>query len=158
MFDIGWTEILVIAGIALVIIGPKDLPAVLRTIGQWVGKAKSLAREFQNSIDEVIQDTGADEVKKQIESINSYDMNDKVTEALDPKGELEDAFKIEAPDDKDGEEIDPKEIEEKRVTAVEEDYDGDDDDDDFDRKPPDVQKTADSGADEDADEKQKAGA
>jgi Tat protein translocase TatB subunit len=47
MFDIGWSELVVIAVVALVVIGPKELPGVLRMVGQWMGKARKMAGEFQ---------------------------------------------------------------------------------------------------------------
>ena len=56
MFDIGWDELLLIALVALVVIGPKDLPAVLRTLGAWVAKARNLAGEFRSHVDEMLRE------------------------------------------------------------------------------------------------------
>ncbi len=67
MFDIGWTEMAVIAVVAIIAIGPKDLPLALKTIGQWVARARSLAREFQNSVDDMIREAELDKVKKEVE-------------------------------------------------------------------------------------------
>ena len=67
MLDIGWTEILIIAVIALFVVGPKDIPKALRTVGVWVGKLRSLSREFQSTVEDAVRDTELDEVKKQIE-------------------------------------------------------------------------------------------
>ncbi len=53
MLDIGWTEILVITVVALFVVGPKDIPKALRTVGVWIGKLKSLSREFQNTVEDV---------------------------------------------------------------------------------------------------------
>ena len=64
MFDIGWTEMMVIAVLAIIVIGPKDLPGMLRTIGKWTGRARALAREFQSSLDEVAREAELDEIKK----------------------------------------------------------------------------------------------
>ena len=66
MLDIGWTEILVITVVALFIVGPKDIPKALRTVGIWIGKLKSLSREFQNTVEDAVRDSELDEVKKQI--------------------------------------------------------------------------------------------
>jgi len=68
MFDIGWTELLLIAIIAIVCIGPKDLPIVLRTLGKMARKARGLAREFQASVEEVIRESELNDARKEIES------------------------------------------------------------------------------------------
>ena len=52
MLDLGWSEILIIGVVALIVVGPKDLPKMLRTLGQYAGRAKSIAREFQRSMDD----------------------------------------------------------------------------------------------------------
>lgn len=92
MFDINWSEIAVIAVVAVVFIGPKDLPKVLRTVGQGIGKARALAREFQTGLDEMMREAELDEAKKQIQSFASLDLNQKVEEVLDPKGEIKEAM------------------------------------------------------------------
>ena len=66
MLDIGWTEMAFIAVIALIVIGPKDLPKAMRTVSKWVRKARSLAREFQSGLDDIARETELDEVKDQI--------------------------------------------------------------------------------------------
>ncbi len=92
MFDIGWTEITIILIVAIIVIGPKDLPRVLRTVGQWVGKAKAMTREFRGHVDDMIRDTELDEVKKQIESAGSFDANEALEKAIDGDGEIKNAF------------------------------------------------------------------
>ena len=64
MFDIGYTELLVIAIVALVVIGPKDLPRVMRVVGQWVGRARGMARHFRSGIDAMIRDSELEEMEK----------------------------------------------------------------------------------------------
>lgn len=71
MFDIGWSEFLVIAVVALVVIGPKDLPRVLRTVGQWVRKARQIANEFQSSIEEMAREAELAELRKEIADANA---------------------------------------------------------------------------------------
>ena len=66
-FDIGWTEIALIGGVALIAIGPKELPGALRTAGQWVGKARRLAQEFQNQFQEALREADIAEMKKQFD-------------------------------------------------------------------------------------------
>ena len=87
MLDIGWTEILVITVVALFIVGPKDIPKALRTVGIWIGKLKSLSREFQNTVEDAVRDSELDEVKKQIESAKK-DFTKGMTETIDSEGEL----------------------------------------------------------------------
>ena len=87
MLDIGWTEILVITVVALFIVGPKDIPKALRTVGIWIGKLKSLSREFQNTVEDAVRDSELDEVKKQIESAKT-DFTKGMTETIDSEGEL----------------------------------------------------------------------
>ena len=92
MFDIGWTEITFILIFAIIVIGPKELPRVLRTVGQWVGKAKSMTRDFRGHVDDMIRDTELDEVKKQIDSVGSFDANSALENTIDSDGEIKSAF------------------------------------------------------------------
>lgn len=68
MFDLGWSEIAVIAVVALVVIGPKDLPIVLRTVGQYVRKARAMAAEFQSGIEQMARETELEQMRKEIEA------------------------------------------------------------------------------------------
>ena len=87
MLDIGWIEILIIAVVALFVVGPKDIPKALRTVGIWVGKLRHLSREFQTTVEDAVRDTEIDEVKKQIESAKTG-FTKELNESIDPKGEL----------------------------------------------------------------------
>lgn len=73
MFEIGWSEILVIAVVAIVVIGPKDLPRVMRTVGQWTGKMKRMGREFQNQFNEALREAELEGVRKDIADIMATD-------------------------------------------------------------------------------------
>ena len=68
MFDLGWAEILVIGVVALIIVGPKDLPVMFRKVGQFVGKARGMAREFSRAMNEAADDAGVNEVAKTLKS------------------------------------------------------------------------------------------
>ena len=92
MFDIGWTEITFILIFAIIVIGPKELPRVLRTVGQWIGKAKSMTSEFRGHVDDMIRDTELDEVKKQIDTAASFDPNAALESTIDSDGEIKSAF------------------------------------------------------------------
>ena len=64
MFDLGWTELLVIGIVALIVVGPKDLPVLFRNVGRFVGKARGMAREFSNAMNEAADEAGVNEIKK----------------------------------------------------------------------------------------------
>jgi sec-independent protein translocase protein TatB len=69
MFDIGWSEYLVIAVVALIAIGPKELPGVLRMMGQWMGKARKMAAEFQGQFQEAMREAEMADVKKSFDEV-----------------------------------------------------------------------------------------
>jgi sec-independent protein translocase protein TatB len=79
MFDIGWSELVVIGIVALVVIGPKELPGVLRTLGQGMTKIRRLASEFQGQFQEAIREAELSELKKEAE---------KLTEGVTSAGNL----------------------------------------------------------------------
>ncbi|MDB3920691.1 Sec-independent protein translocase protein TatB [Paracoccaceae bacterium] len=66
MFDLGWTELLLIGIVALIVVGPKDLPMLFRKVGQFVGKAKGMAREFSRAMNQAADDTGVKDISKTI--------------------------------------------------------------------------------------------
>jgi sec-independent protein translocase protein TatB len=69
MFDIGWSEFAVIAVVALIAIGPKELPGVLRMVGQWIGKARRMAAEFQGQFQEAMREAEMADLKKSFEEV-----------------------------------------------------------------------------------------
>jgi len=69
MFDIGWSELVVIAVVALIVIGPKELPGVLRMIGQWMGKARKMAAEFQGQFQEAMREAEMADLKKSFDEV-----------------------------------------------------------------------------------------
>ncbi|MEM8690746.1 MAG: Sec-independent protein translocase protein TatB [Pseudomonadota bacterium] len=66
MFDLGWTELLVIGIVALIVVGPKDLPVLFRNIGRFVGKAKGMAREFSSAMNQAADEAGVKDIQKTI--------------------------------------------------------------------------------------------
>src|SRR4026209_1923137 len=76
MFDIGYSELLLIAVVALVVIGPKDLPNVMRTVGKWVGKARGMARHFRSGIDTMMREAELEEMEKTWREENKRIMRD----------------------------------------------------------------------------------
>ena len=69
MFDIGWGELLVIGVVALIAIGPKELPGVLRTTGQWMGKIRRMASDFQDQFKEALREAEMDDLKKKVDEM-----------------------------------------------------------------------------------------
>jgi sec-independent protein translocase protein TatB len=69
MFDIGWSELVVIAVVALIAIGPKELPGVLRMLGQWMGKARKMAAEFQGQFQEAMREAEMADLKKSFDEV-----------------------------------------------------------------------------------------
>ena len=75
MFDIGWSELVVIGVVALIAIGPKELPGVLRMVGQWIGKARRMAGEFQGQFQEAMREAEVADVKKQFDDVSQAASN-----------------------------------------------------------------------------------
>jgi sec-independent protein translocase protein TatB len=92
MFDLAWSHILLIAVVALLVIGPKDLPRVLRTAGKWVGRARSIARDFQGSLDQMIREAELEDVRKEVEKAATIDLDHTIESTVDPGGELKQSF------------------------------------------------------------------
>jgi sec-independent protein translocase protein TatB len=111
MFDIGWSEMAIILMVALIVIGPKDLPRVARTVGKWTGKARGMAREFQRSLDDMAREAELEDVKREIDKLSRTDVRHRLEETIDPKGELRRSLKAPAPSlsDEDMEELDKPE-------------------------------------------------
>lgn len=91
MFDIGWPELFLIAVVVLLVIGPKELPRVLRTVGVWVGKAKAVTREFRGHMDDMMRETELDDVKRQFDEASNMDMNSMIENTIDPDHDMKDA-------------------------------------------------------------------
>lgn len=91
MFDIGWSEMLIIGVVALVVIGPKELPGALRTFAYWTKQARKLAREFQSGVDEMIRQAELDEAKQAVEEARRK-INRDIEDAVDPTGEVKQAL------------------------------------------------------------------
>jgi sec-independent protein translocase protein TatB len=70
MFDMSWGEVMVIGAVALIVIGPKDLPKALRTLGNMTSKVRRMAAEFQSQFNDAMREAELDEIRKQVESVN----------------------------------------------------------------------------------------
>ena len=89
MFDIGWSELLVIAVVAIVVVGPKELPKLMRSFGFYAGKLRRAAAEFRRQFDDAMREAELEEVKKAIESVRTE------TRALDEKAPLDRPLMVE---------------------------------------------------------------
>ncbi len=100
MFDIGWSELVVIGVVALIAIGPKELPGVLRSVGQWIGKIKRMASDFQGQFQEAMREAEVADLKKQFDEASSAATN--FTSGFDnplesAKNQIESTFKDSVP-------------------------------------------------------------
>jgi sec-independent protein translocase protein TatB len=91
MFDMSWSEIALIAIVALIFIGPKELPAVLRNVGKWVTAARNMAREFQGHVDDLVRETELDEIRRNIRDNTAETLND-LANHIDPDKSLRDGI------------------------------------------------------------------
>ena len=93
MFDIGWSELLVIGIVALIAIGPKELPGVLRMLGQWMVKVRRMASDFQGQFNDAMREAEMSDLKKQVDDLGNT--ASQYTSAFDPvaaaRKEFEDA-------------------------------------------------------------------
>ena len=92
MFDIGWSEMAIVLLVALIVIGPKDLPRVARNMGQWAAKGRAMAREFQRALEDMAREAELDKVKSEIEKAGRTDLGKTIEKTIDPSGELSRAF------------------------------------------------------------------
>ena len=79
---IGGVEYLVIAALIIIFVGPKDLPAVLRSLGRWWGKIRNFSREFRSSINEIAKETGVDDIKSKVENTNPKNFTDEMRDSI----------------------------------------------------------------------------
>jgi sec-independent protein translocase protein TatB len=81
MFDIGWSELLVIAVVAIIVVGPKDLPRMMRTFGSYAGKLRRMAADFQRQFDDAMREAEIEEVRKAMHNVRD-DLNAPIDKPL----------------------------------------------------------------------------
>lgn len=84
MLEVGWSEILVIAIILIVVVGPKDLPQMMRTFGKMMGRVRTMANEFRSQFDEAMREAELDDVRKGISEVNKYNPASSLRDAMNP--------------------------------------------------------------------------
>lgn len=94
MFDIAWSELALIGVVALVVIGPKDLPVALYTAGKWMRKARLLARDFQSHLDDMVRQAELEDLRKQAQKVAQFDLTAEVTKMVDPTDSVRQALEI----------------------------------------------------------------
>jgi sec-independent protein translocase protein TatB len=92
MFDFAWSEILLIGAVALIAIGPKDMPAAIRTVSSMVKKGRRMAAEFQTHIDEMVREADLGDVKKAFNDIRNLDIGSALEKHVDPDRTIRDTF------------------------------------------------------------------
>jgi len=92
MFDFAWSEIAVIGVVALIAIGPKDMPVAIRAVTGALKKARRMAAEFQTHVDEMVREANLDEVRKEFKDIRNFNFKGEVEKAVDPDGSLRSTF------------------------------------------------------------------
>jgi sec-independent protein translocase protein TatB len=93
LLDFGWSELMLIGIVALVFIGPKDLPKALRIAGFWVRKARTLSREFQSSVEQMVREAELDEMRQELKKATEIDLEKEFRQAVDPTGSLAESLK-----------------------------------------------------------------
>jgi sec-independent protein translocase protein TatB len=92
MFDFAWSEILLIGAVALIAIGPKDMPAAIRTVSGMIKKARRMAAEFQTHVDEMVREADLGDVKKAFSDIRHLDIPSLVERHVDPDRSIRGTF------------------------------------------------------------------
>jgi sec-independent protein translocase protein TatB len=92
MFDFAWSEIALIGAVALIAIGPKDMPAAIRTVSSMVKKARRMAAEFQTHVDEMVREADLGDVKKAFSDIRNLDLGSVIEKHVDPDRSIRNTF------------------------------------------------------------------
>ncbi len=92
MFDFAWSELAVIGVVALLVIGPKDLPGAIKAVGDVVRKARRMAGEFQTHVDDMVKDANLQDVRNQINEIRNFDIKGALEKEIDKDGTIRSAF------------------------------------------------------------------
>ena len=93
MFDFAWSELGLVALVAVLILGPKELPQAMRTMAKVVRKVRGLASEFQGHFNDMIREAELDDVRKSVQKLSSTNVRAEVNKMIDPKGEIDTALK-----------------------------------------------------------------
>ena len=120
MFDIGWTEILILATISLFVIGPKEIPKFLGYVGKMIAKIKGISRELQDSVDDAIKNSELEDIRKEI-SFTDPDLSNNLNEIINPTKKKNNDQKVD-PKDSEKEDVNKGEKEISKVDISKEDF------------------------------------
>ena len=93
MFDIGWQELFLIGLVTILVVGPKEIPRVLRTVVGAVRKVRGLANDFQRGIDELARETELDDIRRDLEKNAALDIEKELGKSIDPTGGMSESVK-----------------------------------------------------------------
>lgn len=93
MFDIGWQELFIIALVTVIVIGPKDLPRVLRAVTLGMRKVRSMAQDFQQGLDDLAREAELQELRKEIEKASTADLEKELQSIADPTREMDESVR-----------------------------------------------------------------
>jgi len=92
MFDFAWSEFALVGVVALILIGPKDLPVAVKAVTDMIKKARRMAAEFQTHVDEMIREADLHEVRDQLNELRNFDIKGELEKAVDPDGTIRQTF------------------------------------------------------------------
>jgi sec-independent protein translocase protein TatB len=92
MFDFAWSELALIGVVAMILIGPKDMPVAIRTVKDVIRKARAMASEFQTHVDDMVRDADLKDVRDSINEIRNFDIKGTLEKAVDADGTIRDAL------------------------------------------------------------------
>jgi len=118
MFDMSWSEILLIAVVAIIFIGPKELPVVLRTLGRLIAQARRLADEFRGHVDEMMRESELAELRQQVADLKRTSLDAEIRKTVDPDGSLQQSLNASYFPPKESEAVVPPHIDPTGPTPV----------------------------------------
>jgi sec-independent protein translocase protein TatB len=92
MFDFAWSELGLIAVVAMILIGPKDMPVAIRTVTGWIRKARRMAAEFQTHVDEMVREADLSDIRTSINEIRNFNIRGEIEKAVDADGSIRATF------------------------------------------------------------------
>jgi len=94
MLGMGWQEIFLVAVVAVIVVGPTELPRVLRTVSYWIRKLRGMAREFQSGVEDVIRETDLQDLRKELEDTTMSGLKEPWSDTIDLKNEVDGAMDV----------------------------------------------------------------